>query len=166
MRPAAAARVLVVLLLATCGDPPAAGSPKEALAQIRAAIAAGDGGAYYDLLDAESAARSRAEVRERRALLERGDPAEEVLRGMPLTAEEMRKGEIADTVKLFFPRRSHFFRDAEWYAAATPAGEGVEGDVAWFDLAGAGGETRRLWFLLENGRWRFDQTRSLAEAPR
>ncbi len=153
----------VVLVAASCGGS-GASTPREALERLRAALSAGDGAAYYALIDTESQSRGCAEVRERRAMLARGDDAAVVLAGLPVTVEELTKGEPADTVTLFFPRRSPFFKDAAWLASAVVASEESEGpDVAAIEMRGSGGVVRRLWFVRESGAWRFDNQRTRNE---
>jgi hypothetical protein len=159
-------RAAFALLLALAGcSKTSAQTPREAFDRFREALAAGDGAAYYELLDADSAAFGRAAVRERRALLERGDPPAEVLEGLPLTAEELRGGDDATTTKLFYPRRSVFFQEAEWYRKAKVETQdtNLEDGDAFVDLRGEEGALRRLWFVKQADGWRFDQTRTIAE---
>jgi hypothetical protein len=152
--------VFVWLAAAACGRHGAA-TPREALDELRGVLVAGDGGGFYRLLDSESQSRGRAEVRERRALLKRGDDPAAVVAGLPLTPEELTRGEESDTVSLFYPRRSPLFRDAPSIAAAAVVAEQADGpDATLVELRGDDGVVRRLWFARESGAWRFDSLRT------
>jgi hypothetical protein len=156
------AATLLALLAAACSH--AARTADEALADLRASVAAGDGEAFYRLLDSESAAQARATVRERRALLARGDDAAQVLRGMPITREELESGDEAEVAARFFPRASPIFRDAPWFATSTVADERADGaDAMLVRMRGADGVERPLWFVREAGAWRFDLARTQRE---
>jgi hypothetical protein len=155
---------LAALVVAACGGGDAAATPREALDALRGVLVAGDGAGFYKMLDSESQSRGRAEVRERRAMLRRGDDPAAVVVGLPLTAEELTRGDESDTVRLFFPRRSPLFRDAPWIAAAKIVDERQDGaDAALIDLRGENGVSRRLWFAREGGTWKFDSLRTRKE---
>jgi hypothetical protein len=152
--------LLAALAAGACGGGGAA-SPREALDALRNALMAGDGAGFYKMLDSESQSRGRAEVRERRAMLRRGDDPAAVVAGLPLTPEELTRGDESDTVTLFFPRRSPLFRDAPWIAAATVVDERADGpDATLLDLRGDNGVVRRMWFAREGGAWKFDSLRT------
>ena len=162
MRTRTAALVVLCALAAACGGAEKTG--REALEALRAALSAGDGAAFYGMLDSEGASRVRAEVRERRAMLARGDDPAAVLEGMPITAEELGRGEEKDAVALFYPRGSPFFQDAKWFAAAAVAEERPDGpDAVRFTLRGGDAFDRPLWFVRESGAWRFDLFRTRRE---
>jgi len=158
--------VLFLASLAACGGGRDPSTPREALDALRAVLLAGDGRAYLKLIDAESRSRSKAEVRERRALIARGEDAAAVFRGLPLTPDEVKRGDEADVAALFLPRRSPLFRDAQWIADAAIDAERQESeDATAIDLKGGDGGMRRLWFVREGGAWRFDNLRTRGEWP-
>jgi hypothetical protein len=154
----------VLAVLAACGGGGGATTPREALESLRGVLLAGDGAGFYKLIDSESQSRGRAEVRERRAMLRRGDDPAAVVAGLPLTPEELTRGDESETMTLFFPRRSPLFREAPWIAAATIVEERADGpDATLLDLRGADGVVRRLWFAREAGAWKFDSLRTRKE---
>jgi hypothetical protein len=153
--------LFAALAVSACGGDGGAATPREALEALRTVLMAGDGAGFYKSLDSESRSRACAEVRERRAMLRRGDDPAMVVAGLPLTPEEFTRGEESDTVTLFFPRRSPLFRDAPWIAAATVVDERADGpDATLLDLRGDNGVVRRMWFVRERGAWRFDNLRT------
>jgi len=149
--------------VASCGAREAA-APREALESLRSALLAGDGGAFVKLLDSESRSRALAEVRERRALVARGDDPAKVLAGLPMTADELARGDEAETIALFFPRRSPYFKDASWIAEAAVAdGPPEDPDTASLVLRGKNGVVHAFWFVRESGAWKFDNLRTRRE---
>lgn len=153
------AALLLALVLAACGG--GRSNPREVLASLRAALVTEDAAALDALLDSESAAHRRDEVRERRAMLERGDDAKTVLDGFPLTADEVRKGTEDEAAILVLRKRSPMFSQAQWIQSATVAAEEPENhDVTLLRLRGPDGVERNFWFLREGGRWCFDLYRT------
>jgi hypothetical protein len=153
-----AAWALAVLVAAGCGG--GRSTPREALESLRAALATHDGAALNAMTDSESVAHRRAEVRERRAMLERGDDPSAVMQGMPMTADEMRRGTEMDAAGILLDRRSPLFADAKWIGEATVVEEAQDGpDATRLRLRGVDGAERDLWFHREDGRWRYDQFR-------
>lgn len=161
MRPRVARRAAAVVLLlaaAACGG--GRGTPREALESFRAALATRDAAALHRLQDADSVAHRRAEVRERRAMLERGDDPADALKDFPLTADEVRRGTEDDAAALLLDKRTPLFADAKWIGSATVVEEAADGeDAARIRLRGTDGKERDLWFRRENGRWCYDQFR-------
>jgi hypothetical protein len=155
-----AAALLLALVAAACGgDGPS--TPRDALAALRSVLLAGDGPGFVEMIDSESRSRGAAEVRERRAMMARGDEPAKVIAGLPLTPDELMRGDETDTIALFFPRRSPLFKDAAWISKAELVGELNDGpDEAAIDLRGDDGVERRLWFVKERGAWRFDSLRT------
>ena len=151
--------LVACLVVAACGGERA--TPREALESFRAALSAHDGAALDALTDAESVAHRRTEVRERRAMLDRGDDPAVAMKDMPLTADEMRRGTEADACALLLDRRSPMFADAKWLSAATIVEETSDGpDGARIHLRGTDGVERDVWFVRERERWCYDQFRT------
>lgn len=148
-----------VLAAGACGG--GRSTPRETFESMRAALNTKDGAALDALSDAESVSHRRAEVRERRAMLARGDDPETALQGMPLTAEEMRAGSEADASAKLLLKRSPLFADARWFNAASVVGETADGpDAACLKLRGVDGVERDVWFVRQGGRWCYDQFRT------
>lgn len=159
MKRARAALLAVSLAAASCGG--GRSTPRETFESMRAALNTTDGAALDALCDAESVSHRRAEVRERRAMLERGDDPSSALQGMPLTAEEMRAGTEADASARLLVKRSPLFADARWFNAATVVAETAEGkDAACLRLRGVDGVEHDMWFIRQAGRWCYDQFRT------
>jgi hypothetical protein len=151
--------VAVALAAASCGG--GRSTPRETFESMRAALNTKDGAALDALTDAESVSHRRAEVRERRAMLERGDDPESALREMPLTAEEIRAGTEADASAILLVKRSPLFADARWFNAATVIAETADGpDAACLTVRGVDGVERSVWFVRQGGRWCYDQFRT------
>jgi hypothetical protein len=164
VRRAPALLVAVALLAASCGPERGRATAREAFDALRAALAAGDGKAFCALLDSESISQSRAEVRERRAMLDRGDDPAVVLKGMPVDAAELRSGSEDDAAARYFVRVSPMFAQAKVLVAATVVGETADGaDAARIDVRVEGDSTRTLWFVRESGLWCFDQRRTRSQ---
>ena len=158
MTRALAAWAVSLLLAAGCGGGRA--TPAEALASLRAALATHDGVALNAMTDSDSVAHRCAEVRERRAMLARGDDPETAMQGMPVTADEVRRGSEMDAAAMLLDRRCSLFADAKWIGVATVVEEVPDGaDAARIRLRGVDGTERDLWFRLEDGRWCYDQFR-------
>lgn len=154
--------VLVLFLpLAACAAERS--TPREAFDAMRAALAARDPRALDELTDSDSVAYRRADVRERRALLDRGDDPDAVLQGIPLTVDEIRRGTEEDAARLLLEKRSPLFEPATaaWYAAASVLSETPEGeDAVHLRIRGPDGREEDLWFLREGGKWNYDQFRT------
>ena len=159
MRPRTGILVALLLAAAACGDDRS--TPRGTFEALRAALVERDGAALDALTDMNGVLHRRAEIRERRAMLERGDDPTEVMGDMPLSAEEVRRGTEADAAGLLLERRSPLFSVAGWIGAAEVVEEIADGpDCACVRLKGADGAMRELWFVRENGRWCYDQFRS------
>jgi len=151
--------VVAVLAVGACGG--GRSTPRETLESMRAALNTKDGAALDALTDAESVSHRRAEVRERRAMLARGDDPAAALQGLPLTAEEMRAGTEADASALLLLGRSPLFAEARWFNAASVIAETADGpDAACLTLRGVDGVERGIWFVRQGGRWCYDQFRT------
>lgn len=152
---------LALLVVAGCGGGRA--TARETLESLRAALATHDGAAFNALTDSESIAHRCQEVRERRAMLDRGDDPKTAMEGMPLSADEMRRGSEMDAAALLLDRRSPLFADAKWISVATVVAEESDGpDATCLRLRGADGVERDFWFHRESGRWCYDQFRHRA----
>ena len=153
------AALVLVLLAAACGG--GRSSPREVLESLRAALVTEDPVALDSLLDAESIARRRDEVRERRAMLERGDDPVAAMDGFALTADEVRGGTEDDAAIRLLAKRTPMFSQARWIQSAAVAEEIKESeDVTLLRLRGPDGVERNFWFLHERGRWCFDLYRT------
>lgn len=162
MRPAATL-LLVLAALAACNEAaaPVRKTPAEALAALRVALVAQDGRALAAVLDSDSISFRHGMVREWRALLARGDDPQKTLAGVPVPPETIRAGTEDDAVAALLSKNFPLLADARWYAdAAVAAEEAVGPDTAVMRLRGADGAEKDLWFLRENGDWRFDQFRT------
>ncbi len=154
-----AAALLLLALLAGCAR--GRGSPREAWESLRAAIAAQDGAAIGNLLDAESRAFRLRRIHEWRALLARADDPAKALADAPFSAEELRKSTDAEAAALWTARASPMLMEARWYLDAAVVEEQDERpDTARLRLRGVDGTERDLWFVREEGRWAFDQFRT------
>jgi hypothetical protein len=153
------AALALALVLAACGG--GRSTPREVLESLRAALASGDAAALDALVDTESVAHRRDEIRERRAMLERGDDPAEAVAGLPITVDELRRGTEDDAAILLLAKRTPLFSQAKWIQAAVVAAEVPEGeDVTLLRLRGPDGVERNFWFLREQGRWCFDLFRT------
>jgi hypothetical protein len=153
------AALLLALVLAACGG--GRSSPREVLESLRAALVTEDAAALDALIDSESAAHRRDEIREKRAMLERGDDAKAALDGFPLTADEVRSGTEDEAAILVLRKRSPMFSQARWIESAAVAAEEPENaDITLLRLRGPDGVEKNFWFLRERGRWCFDLYRT------
>jgi hypothetical protein len=158
MTAARGAWAVALVLAAGCGGGRA--TPREALESMRAALATHDAVALSAMMDGDSVSHRCAEVRERRAMLERGDDPATAMQGMPISADEIRRGSESDAASLLLDRRCPLFADAKWIGTATVVEEVPDGaDAARIRLRGVDGADRDFWFHLENGRWCYDQFR-------
>jgi hypothetical protein len=159
--PGAALAAAALLAAALGGCARERSSPRDAFEALRAAVVARDAPALDALTDSDTVSYRRAEVREKRALLERGDAPDQVLQAVPLSAEEILRGGVEDAAVLLLARRSPLFDEAAWYAGASVVAEATEGDdAARLRVRGPDGKEEDLWFLRERGRWNYDQFRT------
>lgn len=148
------------LCLAAC-DAGGAASPREAWAAARTAIETRDPKGLHDLLDRDSQEERRQGMRQIRALLARGEPAEEVLAGTNFDVADVTTGSLDDAIGLAMAKGSPFVRDAQWFLAAAVAEEAPEGDDASkLVLRGPDGKTFPCWFVREPQGWVIDFART------
>jgi hypothetical protein len=153
--------VALCLALAAAGCGGGRSSPREVLDALRAAVATEDAAALDALVDSESVAHRRDEIRVRRAMLARGDDPAEATAGLPLTAEEIQRGTVDEAAVLLLKKRTPMFSQGPWIRSAVVAEEVAESeDVTLLRLRGADGVERSFWFLKERGRWCFDLFRT------
>lgn len=154
-------RAVLALLLAAAACGGGRSNPREVLESLRAALVTEDAAALDALLDSESVARRRDEIRERRAMLARGDADADALAGLPLSVEELKRGTDDEAAILLLSKRTPLFSQAQWLQNATVAEEVKESeDETLLKMRGPDGVERNFWFLREQGRWCFDLFRT------
>ena len=145
-----------LLLVAACGEE--ASTPRRTFDALRHAILTSDGRAVIAVIDSDSLWYRRGLIREWRALAARGELA---AGAAGMTAAEVTQGTDEDAIALLITRNFALFRDSKWYLEAIVAEEVSEGaDAVRLKLRGRDGMERDLWFLREEGRWRYDDYRT------
>lgn len=157
----AAALALLAALPAACGAERAgAASAREAWDRYLDAVSRSDGPEAARLYDSEARASRTQKLRDLRARIERGDPADAVLAGTGMSVEDLRRDD-AGLVGAFLVRSSPIARDMEWFRKAKVGPEEADGDAAArILLRGADGTERGIWFLRERDGWVLDVTRT------
>lgn len=136
-------------------------TPRDAFDAVRSALAADDAAALARCYDSESRAYRLQTVREWRALLERGDPPEEVVGRLGIDPETVRGGTLDEAVARVFLRHSAPARNRDWFLAATVVEDVAEGpDTAGLRVRGPDGREQALWFVREDAGWTLDLHRS------
>jgi hypothetical protein len=154
--------LLAWLVAASCNEaPPGPATPREAFEALRKAALAKDPGALYDLLDGETLAHQRARVREWRALCARGGEFSKVVESDAFTKEDLDRLPDTEVVGKILARNSLVVAQSPWLADATVVEDEAESPTAArLRLRGADGSERDLWFILQEGHWRYDQYRT------
>jgi len=147
---------LAAVLLTACGG--GYGTPAETLETLKAAAASGDSATLYASLDAEARAFHRDMMRIWKARLERGDEVALFAHELPLEPKEIRALSEEEAAIKWVGQDSPIVRSKDWFETARVVGEPRvrSEDERALTLRGRDGAEREVWFVREDGRWKFD----------